>query len=215
MKKTLLVALSIIIRIGVLIAQEQNYYLTEAIKLLLKDSVESAERHYNLYKKMTSNTDADFEVLLEEKKSNRATSKSWEDDCYIIRINSDTCLAVQKNSVSNKKCNWNNAVRIATFSRLGGFSDWHIPSMEEMSIVLSNLSKINFCCNGNSNAAESCYWTTTKKQNLIVNLHCDNSIDTGSANTECNYVVVRKFRSSKSSTPKCSIVGFEIYTRTN
>lgn len=194
MKRILLIILNVILIFGEVVAQNQNYYLTEAIKLLSEGNLESAERHYNLYKKMTSQVDTVFENLLEEKKNNITKSKSWKDDCYIITLNSDTCLAVQKRSISYKTRNWNDAVRIAAFSRLGAFSDWHIPSMEEMSIVLSNLSEeIYFCWNGNSNSAESCYWTTTRAKDLIVNVNCDNSIGICSAEKECNFVVVRKF----------------------
>lgn len=66
MKLSLLLC-CLIITICVSDAQVDNYYLLETFKLLFEGNVESAERNYNVYKKMTSKTDLDFEMLLRRK----------------------------------------------------------------------------------------------------------------------------------------------------
>lgn len=193
MKRILLIILNVILVFGEVVAQNQNYYLTEAIKLLSEGNLESAERHYNLYKKMTSQVDTDFENLLEEKKNNITKSKSWLDDCYIVVIDKDYSLAIQKKSISNKYLKWSDARQAALSSRLGGFVDWRLPSYEEMCIIMQNLP--NVCWSMVSYDA-NWYWTSTAggSSGQYVTLYYKKSKVVRDSKESCNFIIVRKFK---------------------
>ena len=73
MRRFLLILSSIVVSIYFMNAQDNSYYLTKAFELLSEGNVESAERHYSVYQKMTNQSDANFELILKEyKHSNMA-----------------------------------------------------------------------------------------------------------------------------------------------
>ena len=192
MKKILLLVFSILIMSSTVLAQETTNYLAKAFELLLEGNVESAEKHYTVHKKLTGQTDNDFEALLQEKKET-GTQHIWEDYCFMIS-SSDSILAVQKVSISNQTFSWSEANRIATSSRLGEYSDWRLPTEEELSIILCNLSLVDFCPNkSNPIADENWYWTTTKRDAGIVVLRHPSILSIAEANHSCNFLIIRKY----------------------
>ena len=155
MKKILLLVVSILIMSSTVLAQETTNYLAKAFELLLEGSVESAEKHYIVHKKTTGQTDAEFEAMLENEKS----TTSWKDECYILDFNNEYALAIQKKSISINKDTWYDAQRKAKDSRIGGFMDWRLPTIEELSVILANTDKIKFY-NG-WGADYNRYWSTS------------------------------------------------------
>lgn len=185
MKKILLLVFSILIMSSTVLAQETTNYLAKAFELLLEGNVESAEKHYIVHKKITGQTDADFEAMLEGEKGK--SSESWKDECYIVLLDSVYMLAVQKASITDvTKLSQSNAKRAASASRLGGFMDWHLPDDTEMSVLIANLPLNTF--------TSGYYWTSITsargdgKSITRYNSHCTE--DTTNKN---DYVIVRKF----------------------
>ena len=160
MKKILLVIFSILIMSSTIQAQETTNYLAKAFELLLEGNIESAEKHYIVHKKTTGQTDAEFEAMLENEKS---TTAAWKDECYIVDFNNEYALAIQKKSISQKVYTWYVAKRKAKDSRMGGFIDWRLPTMEELSVILANTDIIPCYRDryGNSYERDNKYWTTS------------------------------------------------------
>lgn len=156
MKKILLLVFSILIMSSTIQAQETTNYLAKAFELLLEGNIESAEKHYIVYKKTTGQTDAEFEAMLENEKS---TTTSWKDKCYIVDFNNKYALAIQKKSISYKTETWYDAQRKAKDSRIGGFMDWRLPTIEELSVILANTDKIKVY-NGRNDVGDR-YWSTS------------------------------------------------------
>lgn len=192
MKRFLSILLVAFVATIVMQAQDNTNYLAKAFELLLEGNIESAEKHYIVHKKLTGQTDNDFEALLQEKKE-KGTQHIWEEYCFMIS-SSDSILAVQKVSISNQTFSWSEANRIATSSRLGEYSDWRLPTEEELSIILCNLSLVDFCPNkSNPIADENWYWTTTKRDAGIVVLRHPSILSIAEVNHSCNFLIIRKY----------------------
>lgn len=123
MKKILLLFSTLLFAFN-LSAQNYDNYLQRAYTALEEGKIEVAQSSYNIYKKMTSRTDLDFETLLKDKIDN-----DWTKSCYIIDLGDGYCLAVQK--VINSPLCFENARQVCEANRLGGFSDWRLPTLEE------------------------------------------------------------------------------------
>ncbi len=185
MKKILLLVFSILIMSSTIQAQETMNYLAKAFELLLEGNVESAEKHYIVHKKLTGQTDTDFEAMLEGEKGK--SSESWKDECYIVPLDSVYMLAVQKASITDvTKLSQSNAVLAASASRLGGFMDWHLPDDTEMSVLIANLPLNTF--------TSGWYWTsitTTGGRGKSITRTNSHFIEIPTNSND--YVIVRKF----------------------
>lgn len=162
MKKFLSILLVAFVATSVLQAQDNTNYLAKAFELLLEGNIESAEKHYIVHKKTTGQTDAEFEAMLENEKS---TTTSWKDECYIVDFNNEYALAIQKKSISPKTDTWYDAQRKAKDSRIGGFLDWRLPTIEELSVILANTDKITVYHKWYCTYTPNLYWSSsyTKK----------------------------------------------------
>lgn len=58
----------------------------------------------------------------------------WQNDCWIISLGNNEFLAVQK-SIGNKMT-YENAMDNAKADRLGGFSDWRLPVIDEIDLII-------------------------------------------------------------------------------
>ena len=163
MKKFLSILLVALVATAVMQAQDNTNYLAKAFELLLDGNIESAEKHYIVHKRTTGQTDAEFEAMLENEKS---TTTSWKDECYIVDFNNEYALAIQKKSISNKTYTWYVAKRIAKDSRLGGFMDWRLPTMEELSVILANTDIIPRKYTWYNDYNPNLYWSTSCTEEL-------------------------------------------------
>ena len=185
MKKILLLVFSILIMSSTVLAQETTNYLAKAFELLLEGNVESAEKHYIVHKKLTGLTDADFEAMLEGEKG-KSSDESWKDECFIVLLDSEYMLAVQKASITdNTELSQSNAKLAASASRLGGFMDWHLPDDTEMSVLIANLPLNTF--------RSGWYWTSIMSGGSGISITRNNSRYTESTTNANDYVIVRKF----------------------
>lgn len=173
-------------------AQNSETYLTKAFELLLEGNVKSAENHYTVYKKLSGKTDADFETMLQTEKANK--ENAWMDECYIIDIDNEYALAVQKSSfLEAKEYSHSDAFRLAKSSRLGSFTDWRLPTLDEISIVFANLPSGTIKYFNDINA--DYYWTSsvaTNNRNIFV--YRDGEEYNCSDSCRCNFIIVRKFK---------------------
>lgn len=185
-------------------AQNNETYLSKAFELLLEGNVKSAENHYTVYKKLSGKTDADFEAMLQNDKANQ--KDAWRDECYIIDVDSQYALAVQKSSISEKMLLYNDASLYAQSSRVAGFTDWRLPSLKEMMLIVSNLPYNTFDFKreikyfGNREEIDS-YWTTTIGTNAEGKSHYVVKVGVKSIKTDdyyenwkINFLIVRKFK---------------------
>lgn len=147
MKKILFIISFVIFCI--LTASAQNdYYLTTAYKKLSEGNIESAENNYNAYKKMSGQSDTNFESLLKEKKNTE--NDAWKKECYIVEFNTGKRLAVYKRW-SSLLYTYESADELVFSSNLLGFNDWEIPDKDEMALIVATIgSKLPY---GN-------YWTS-------------------------------------------------------
>ena len=148
MKKFLSILLVAFVATSVLQAQDNTNYLAKAFELLLDGNIESAERHYAVHKKLTGQTDNDFEVLLQEKKEN--LKPSWLDECYIIDTDDGYAYAIQKKVYG--KTTLDDARNFANQSRVGGFTYWRLPDKDEIVFIFANMG---------DKFINSTYWTTS------------------------------------------------------
>ena len=173
-------------------AQNNETYLRKAFELLLEGNVKSAENHYTVYKKLSGKTDADFETMLQTEKANK--ENAWMDECYIIDIDNEYVLAVQKSSfLEAKRYIHSDASRLAKSSRLGSFTDWRLPTLDEISIVFANLPSGTIKYFNDNNA--DYYWTSVIQEGAFVYVSRFGSKST-TIYTSCknNYIIVRKFK---------------------
>ena len=188
MKRFLSILLVAFVATIVMQAQDNTNYLTKAFELLLEGNVESAEKHYIVHKKLTGQTDTDFEAMLEGAKGK--SSESWKDECYIVPVNSEYMLAVQKASITDGiRLEYDEACKAAEASRLGDFTDWRVPTEQEMSILVANLSSVFKRTSGY-------FWTTrrgNKKMTIVVNGDNRKSDSNPESGNDYYYVIVRKF----------------------
>ena len=173
-------------------AQNNETYLSKAFELLLEGNVKSAENHYTVYKKLSGKTDADFETMLQTEKANK--ENAWMDECYIIDIDNEYALAVQKSSfLEAKGYIHSDASRLAKSSRLGSFTDWRLPTLDEISIVFANLPS-GTIKSFNDNDADY-YWTSVIKGGAFVFVY-KSGRELTCTSCKNNYIIVRKFKKS-------------------
>ena len=159
MKKFLSILFVAFVATAVMQAQDNTNYLAKAFELLLDGNIESAEKHYIVHKKTTGQTDAEFEAMLENEKS---TTAAWKDECYIVDFNNEYALAIQKKSISKKIDTWYDAQRKAEDSRIGGFMDWRLPTIEELRVIFANIDiKVYYNSYGDYLEYSNRYWSTS------------------------------------------------------
>lgn len=146
MKKILLLFSTLLCAFN-LSAQNYDSYLQRAYTALEEGKIEVAQSSYNIYKKMTDRTDLDFETLLKDKIDN-----DWTKSCYIIDLGDGYSLAVQK--VINSPLCFENARQVCEANRLGGFTDWRLPTLEECITFFSQVRYVG-------GAAD--FWTKDKR----------------------------------------------------
>lgn len=151
MNKLFLLCCNIIIFSSFACAQTDNYYLTEAFKMLSEGNIESAERHYNVYKKTTLKTDLDFEILLREKQKNNTKPLKIGDkyNGYVICYLDETKLSGWILMIDNLTGTW--------YNKQGSYSSWRIPSLEETKMIYKNRFALGL---------NQTYWTSTQAKKV-------------------------------------------------
>ena len=128
MKKILLLFSTLLFAFN-LSAQNYDSYLQKAYSALEEGKIEVAQSSYNIYKKMTGKTDVDFETLLKDKSEN-----DWKNNCFIVDMGNGYCIAGLKDL---KYLYYEDAVLNCKYCRYGGFTDWRLPTKEEILMLLN------------------------------------------------------------------------------
>lgn len=131
-----------------LLAQNYDSYLQKAYTALEEGKIEVAQSSYNIYKKMTGITDSDFETLIKN-----ADVNAWKKECNIILLNDTVAIAVQKFDQNQVSVTHQVAEITAAASRLGNFTDWRLPEVGELKVILPNIPNEN----------ELYFWCARKK----------------------------------------------------
>lgn len=133
MKKFLLLLGTLLCTIN-LSAQNYDSYLQNAYSALEEGKIEVAQSSYNVYKKMTGKTDLDFETLIKDAESKDAKKNDWKNNCFIVDMGNGYCIAGLKDL---KRLYYEDAVLNCKYCRYGGFTDWRLPTKEEILMLLN------------------------------------------------------------------------------
>lgn len=193
MKKVLLLLMLFSAMANYAVADNYDSYLQKAYEQLGQGDSVSAKRYYVVWQKLTQSQDIEFETLLKEMQNASQTMNKWLNDCYIVVIDKDYSLAIQKKSISNKYLCWSDARQAALSSRLGDFVDWRLPTYEEMCIIMQNLPNVSWYM---TNYEADWYWTSTagSSSGQYVTLYYDKSKYVKNSNNSHNFIIVRKFK---------------------
>ena len=193
MKKVLLLLMLFSAMANYAVADNYDSYLQKAYEQLGQGDSVSAKRYYVVWQKLTQSQDIEFETLLKEMQNASQAMNKWLDDCYIVVIDKDYSLAIQKKSISNKYLKWSDARQTALSSRLGDFVDWRLPSYEEMCIIMQNLPNVSWDMRDYD---ADFYWTSTAgvTQGAHVTLYYNKSKSVWSSDSPHNFIIVRKFK---------------------
>ena len=151
MKKFLSILFVAFVATIVMQAQDNIDYLAKAFELLLEGNVESAERHYTVHKQLTGLTDANFEMLLIEKKKNNTKPLKIGDKyngsviCYLDETKLSGWILI----IDNHTGTW--------YNKQGLYSSWRIPSLEEIKIIYKNRFALGL---------NQTYWTSTQAKKV-------------------------------------------------
>lgn len=186
MKKILLLFSTLVFACN-LSAQNYDNYLQNAYSALNEEKIEVAQSSYNVYKKMTGKSDLDFEILINDKINN-----DWTKACHIIDLGGGYSLAVQ--TTDNIPLTFDIAIQVCHANRLGGFTDWRLPSVVE---YISYFSQVKNVCN-----ETKYYWTRDKVsryngrywEELHKVITPELQIKNASINISYNYLIVRTFK---------------------
>lgn len=129
MKKFLLLLGTLLCAIN-LSAQNGENYLQKAYSALEEGNVKAAQSYYNIYKNITEKTDTDFEVILKDAESKDA----WKNNCFIVDMGNGYYIAGLKDF---KYVNYKSAVQNCKSCRYGGFTDWRLPTKEEILMLFN------------------------------------------------------------------------------
>lgn len=133
---------------------DSNFYLQKAYSALEEGKIEVAQSSYNVYKKATGKTDLDFETLIKDKREN-----DWMKLCYVIDLGDGYCLAIQKKN-SLGKLNYEDANAFCESNRLGGYTDWRLPTKNELLTYFSAIVNT-------ANTKNDYYWTKGYAQEVV------------------------------------------------
>lgn len=192
MKRVFLIALLSFAGLASAVAQEEVNYLEKAYQALnqgIKEGdwreIGNAMRIYDAYKEYTNKTDIRFEKLLED----YLGKNEWKKDCHTVNIGDGYILAVQKPEVSQYPLKWNEADMRSKANRKGGFSDWRLPTKEELLIIFTNIDWPSELLES-ADGSHYYYWTSV---NGIVGIDVG-SFYSVSTTATCRYFIVRKYK---------------------
>ena len=115
-------------------AQNYDSYLQKAYSALEEGNVEAAQAYYSIYKKTTEKTDTDFEIILKDAESKDAKKNDWKNNCFIVDMGNGYYIA----GLKDLKClDYKDAVQTCKSCRYGGFTDWRLPTKEEILMLLN------------------------------------------------------------------------------
>lgn len=130
-------AIFVILILSIVSVSAQNYdeYLQTAYKHLQQGNIEMAQKAYSIYCNLSESRDIAFEQKIEESR----LQKDWKSKCLIIPLDETTMIAVQKIPAEQVPVSLSTAAQYTKLSTLGGFSDWRLPTKDELSKIISSI----------------------------------------------------------------------------
>lgn len=116
-------------------AQNYDEYLQTAYKHLQQGNIEMAQKAYSIYCNLSESRDIAFEQKIEESR----LQKDWKSKCLIIPLDETIMIAVQKIPAEQLPVSLSTAAQYAKLSTLGDFSDWRLPTKDELSKIISSI----------------------------------------------------------------------------
>lgn len=139
-----------------------NLVFKKVTEALVNGDCDRAQRNYNIWKALSETTNPDIEVEIRECKSE---SEKKQDKGYVEL--KDAGIAVQTKDVVVSMLYYDDAKLLCENSTLGGYKDWRLPTIVELSAIFSNKDKLdsNFFKNRNvskSGYSPPIYWSSSK-----------------------------------------------------
>lgn len=135
MKKVIILTFCILSCFSYVNAQDYNEYLAVARQHLADGNIEKAQKAYSIYCNLSESRDIAFEQKIEESR----LQKDWKSKCLIIPLDETTMIAVQKIPAEQVPVSLSTANQYTELSTLGGFSDWRLPTKDELSKIISSI----------------------------------------------------------------------------
>lgn len=147
-------AIFVILILSIVSVSAQNYdeYLQTAYKHLQQGNIEMAQKAYSTYCSLSESRDLSFEKKMEEIR----LQKDWKTQCYIIPLDETTMIAVQKISADQLPVSLSMAMQCAKLSTLGDFTDWRLPTKDELSKIIPSIPNKELY-SGNTNVFSGYY----------------------------------------------------------
>lgn len=135
MKKVVILTFCILSYFSYVNAQDYSEYLSVARQHLADGNIEKAQKAYSIYCNLSESRDIAFEQKIEESR----LQKDWKSKCNIIPLDETTMIAVQKIPAEQLPVSLSTAAQYAKSSTLGDFSDWRLPTKDELSKIISSI----------------------------------------------------------------------------
>lgn len=110
-----------------------NLVYKKVADALLKGDCDKAQSYYNIWKELTSKRDASIEVAIQE-------CKNENKDYIELRA---AGIAIQKMDVTKTPVDFESADKLCDNSILGGFSNWRLPTEDELATIYTTYSTQN------------------------------------------------------------------------
>jgi hypothetical protein len=136
----------------------------KVVEQLKQGNCERAERAYNAWKILSEKTNAYFEMEIADCKD--AIKNKLYVELPVANI------AVQKEDVSSSELDWKSAVALCNNSILGGYTDWRMPTIDELATLYTNQKMIG-------NFKQNYYWSATIYDKELNDWYSDISFSSG------------------------------------
>jgi hypothetical protein len=103
---------------------------------LVKGDCDRAQRNYHIWKTLTEQTNPDIEAEIKE----CSTSKEEAKKEYVELTNAG--IAVAKENATSSEINWESAKSLCDNSILGDYTDWRLPTQNELATIFTNKKEI-------------------------------------------------------------------------
>jgi hypothetical protein len=112
-----------------------NKVLKKVIEALVNGDCDRAQRNYNIWKEFAAKTNPDIETEIKACKSEKKQDKGY------VELK-DADIAVQTKDIVVSKLYYDDAKLLCEGSTLGGYKDWRLPTIVELSAIFTDKDKL-------------------------------------------------------------------------
>jgi hypothetical protein len=140
-----------------------NKVLKKVTEALVNGDCDRAQRNYNIWKELAAKTNSDIEAEIKACKSEKKQDKGY------VELK-DAGIAVQTKDIVVSKLYYNDAKLLCEGSTLGGYKDWRLPTIVELSAIFTDKDKLDDYFFKTRNVSQSgyrppVYWSSSVVSN--------------------------------------------------